>query len=540
MQEIRASEKAGEERSELAEAARPPRTIMPADLRVSLLAYTEHPYDIAIASARTCYSPGLRFVEEVTDGQRDRIGKSIFAAGHHTPFQHPTFVFGLENVSRQFVWSFLHSHPFYNSEQSSQRYNVLTEARVVVPPLAPEARAAFERTVLAAWDAYNEISRILVADYDRLMHALGRKKSQSEKAILKDVEKKAIEMARYVLPIAATTALYHTVSGIVLKRYARMVATGDCPTETAHVVRRMLEEVRKVDPDFLDRVGDPALPPEALPESATPAADPTFAARFDAQLDGPLGPRCASLVAYDPHAEELVAESVREVLGVSADAMPDSEALDLATNPARNPYLVDTLNSWVHSPIMRALNHANYTFRKRLSHTADSQDQRHRTVPASRPLLTRVHTRLPDYETPPVIAANPQALAIYDGIMRQMWDTKEALLAMGVPAEHALYILPNATRVRFTQTGSFLNLAHKWRLRTCFNAQEEIYRASVDEVTQVRQVHPRLAKHIGPPCLVRSDLVLDPAHPERGPCPEGPRWCGIDVWRNWPNVRRPF
>ncbi|NKB16524.1 MAG: FAD-dependent thymidylate synthase [Sphingomonadales bacterium] len=75
-----------------------------------------------MAAARTCYSPRVIGTDEITDKQRDSIGPLTFVGGHHTVFQHAHFEFGLENVSRQFVWSFLHSHPFYNSEQSSQRY----------------------------------------------------------------------------------------------------------------------------------------------------------------------------------------------------------------------------------------------------------------------------------------------------------------------------------------------------------------------------------------------------------------------------------
>jgi hypothetical protein len=69
-------------------------------------------------------------------------------------------------------------------------------------------------------------------------------------------------------------------------------------------------------------------------------------------------------------------------------------------NPARNLYRLETLNVGVHAPMMRALQHANYTFAKKISHTADSQDQRHRMVPGSRPLLTLADTREPDYITP--------------------------------------------------------------------------------------------------------------------------------------------
>src|SRR4030095_15888549 len=116
------------------------------------------PYDGAIAAARTCYSPRVIGPDEVTPAQRDSIGPLTFEGGHHTVFQHAHFEFGLENVSRQLVWSFLHSHPFYNSEQSSQRFVRLDEIRAYVPPgLAPAARAVYETAVEGAWDAYRRL-----------------------------------------------------------------------------------------------------------------------------------------------------------------------------------------------------------------------------------------------------------------------------------------------------------------------------------------------------------------------------------------------
>jgi len=66
-----------------------------------------HPYDSAIAAARTCYAQRLIGAEEITDKQRINIGAATFYSGHHTVYQHAHFEFGLENVSRQFVWSFL-------------------------------------------------------------------------------------------------------------------------------------------------------------------------------------------------------------------------------------------------------------------------------------------------------------------------------------------------------------------------------------------------------------------------------------------------
>jgi thymidylate synthase ThyX len=492
------------------------------------------PYDGAIAAARTCYSPRVIGANEVTETQRDSIGALTFDAGHHTVYQHAHFEFGLENISRQFVWTFLHSYPFYNSEQSSQRYVKLREPRAFVPPLAGEALAVYEAAVLRAWDRYAELSGLLREDAFAILKELRyvRPTTNPErlKQIEKDAEKRAIETARYVIPIAAFTSMVHTVSGIVLHRLHRMVNTGDAPYEARAVISEMVRLVKGWDPYFFDKVGDGPIPPAEVAEAAFPiprGGGDRYAAEFDRRLDG----RWSRLVDTSPDAEGIIAEAVRSVFGLTPGEMPDDEALDRVMNPARNKYRLDVLNVSHHSPLMRALHHATYVFEKRLSHTADSQDQRHRMVPASRPLMTFNDTGTPDYITPRLIASNPRAKAVYDEAMREAWTAKNRLLALGVPLEFALYILPNAKTLRFVESGSLLALLHKWTLRTCFNAQEEIYLASMDEVSQVRSAHPRIGRHIGPPCVVRNGLISPR-------CTEGTHFCGVPVWRDFPAVVR--
>src|SRR5262249_41614655 len=151
--------------------------------------------------------------------------------------------------------------------------------------------------------------------------------------------------------------------------------------------------------------------------------------------------------------------------------------------------------------------HASYTFIKKISHTADSQDQRHRMVPASRPLMSANDCADPDYLTPMLINGNPEVEPIYRQAMEEAWDAKNRLVAMGVPVSFAIYVLPNATAIRLVESGTLLHLMHKWTMRTCFNAQEEIYGASMEELEQVRALHPRLAKYLGPPCAVRHDVA---------------------------------
>jgi hypothetical protein len=74
-------------------------------------------------------------------------------------------------------------------------------------------------------------------------------------------------------------------------------------------------------------------------------------------------------------------------------------------------------------------------------------------------------------------------------------------------------------------------LQHKWTLRTCFNAQEEIYLASMDEISQVRAIHPVLGRHLGPPCVLRNKIVSPR-------CTEGSHFCGVPVWNSFPNAER--
>ena len=492
------------------------------------------PFDGAIAAARTCYSPRVIGTAEVTDSQRDSIGSLTFDAGHHTVYQHANFEFGLENISRQFVWTFLHSYPFYNSEQSSQRYVKLREPRAYVPPLGGEARQVYETAVVRAWDRYAELSALLKDDAFSILKELRyvRPTTNPErlKQIEKDAEKRAIETARYVIPIAAFTSMVHTVSGIVLHRLHRMMNTGDAPYETREVVSEMVRLVTEWDPAFFEKVGLAPMAADAVPEARIPVtrrgAD-AFAAEFDARLNG----RWSRLRDVSPDAEEIVAEAVRSVVGLTAAEMSDDEAIEQVMNPARNRYRLEVLNVSHHSPLMRALHHVHYVFEKRLSHTADSQDQRHRMVPASRPLMTLADTARPDYITPRLIASNPRARAVYDQAMSEAWVAKNRLLELGVPVEFAIYVLPNAKTLRFIESGSLLSLLHKWTQRSCFNAQEEIYLASMDEIAQVRAAHPRLGRHIGPPCVVRNGLISPR-------CTEGSHFCGVPVWKDFPNAVR--
>ena len=512
---------------------------MPADARgfssapplVKLVAAFAQPFDNAVATARTCYSPkGIITPEQVAKNpeSRDRLARSIFEAGHHTTLQHAHFQFSLENVSRHFIWSFLHAHPFYNSEQVSQRYVEVKAGAYAVPPLTDGQRAVYEEAAQAQIAAYHRLIEVLTPpaqrEYFRIFPARQKKESAH-----KDVKKKAQEVARYVLPVATFAFLYHTVSGITLLRYWRLCQQLDAPVETRLVVGQMVAALLEHDPSFRTVLEEP-LPLDETPEWAhyharqpqVRAADArAFAAEFDRELDG----KVSRLVDRKPNNERAVAQAVREVLGLPRARLTDEDALKLALDPAANRYFGETMNVLTLSKLSRALFHASYTFRKKLSHAADSQDQRHRMTPASRPILSAHLGDEPDYIVPELVRQNAAALDAYRTSMDRTWKAVARLREMGAGDEAAAYLLPNAVAVRFTESSDLLNLHHKLKSRLCYNAQEEIWRASVDEARQIREVEPTIGRYLLPPCGLRLMSQTRPL------CPEGERYCGVPVWK---------
>ena len=500
------------------------------------------PFENSVATARTCYSSkGVLRVGEVSgDGlpeekrlekvtQRDRIAASTYQAGHHTTLQHAHFQFTIDQVSRQCLWSFLHSHPFYNSEQVSQRYVTVKPGRYAIPPMEGEALAEYRR-----------ICDGLVADYQQLTELLtpvaaaeyfGRFPARRADPVKwrSSIQKKSQEVARYVLPVAIHAYLYHTISALTLLRYHRVCDQFDAPLEQRLLVGSMMEAVIAHDPLF-ERVVEDPIPLEETPEflAFTEFADTRAsgsARAFRHEFDESLGGRTSKLVAWKQGQEELLAASVREVLGLPRAALSDDAAIARVLAPDQNPLLGQALRVGMHSKLSRCLQHVHYTFRKKLSHTADSQDQRHRMVPGSRPILAAHLDDEPDFVTPALVKLDVRAHDLFRAAMERAFAGRARLRALGVSDEFAAYVLPNALAIRFTESGDLLSLHHKLIARLCYNSQEEIFAASLDEAQQIALVDPRIGAQIGAPCVVRLRAGQTPY------CPEGDRYCGVPVWK---------
>jgi thymidylate synthase ThyX len=518
-----------------------------------------NPFALTIAAAWSCYGARPARVENVLklmdpaldggDEQRparraraERLYRDLFEAGHHTTFQHANFVFVLDGVSRLAIWSFFHHHPHYNSEQVSQRYREVSGKVMVMPELSERQSAIYGAAMERALEGYRNLTALLTPDitqrYGQVFPA--RAKARGDEAaerVSSAVQKKAQEVARYVLPLATPAHLYHTINGLTLLRYYVLANQLDVPTEVRYIVNQMVGQVLEVDPNFLGSSAYPldlqilAMPDTLeyetlsnLQQSITNSPDESFFTEYDAQLDG-LDSR---LVSHDAGAEQILADAVRTVLGASSDAMPDSDALAAVLDPARNHYLGHPLFLAMNSKLMQTLTHVSFTFQKRISGAEEAQNQRHRGTLSSSPILSAHMRRDPDVIVPFDVLRNEAALEEYHETVQALWDAKNRLLDDGVEPEKVLYLLPNSHNVRFHETGTLLSYYWKWVKRLCFNAQREIFESAYQETRQVSEVLPEIGRYISrPPCVVRSVAGTKPF------CPEGERYCGIPVWRDY-------
>lgn len=215
----------------------------------------------------------------------------------------------------------------------------------------------------------------------------------------------------------------------------------------------------------------------------------------------------AKLVRYTPEPEKTIALAAR--LCYSADDLPELEGeLD---PPRVEKFLKMLLNQNHLSPF----EHASFTFYCEASRWCLNQLVRHRIASYSQRSMRYVEEEEFAYETPPSIAGNPTALALYREQMDSIRKTYLELRRLGVPREDARFVLSGATSSKLMVTMNARELLGSFfRLRCCGRAQWEIRRLAYLMLKEVRQVAPVLFAGAGPACETE------------GICHEGKMSCG--------------
>lgn len=198
------------------------------------------------------------------------------------------------------------------------------------------------------------------------------------------------------------------------------------------------------------------------------------------------------LLCHTNRPDDIVASAARLCYSnISAE-----ELLNEGTDQAR---LIVHLRKSGHTSTFE---HASFSFSiEGLSRVASHQLVRHRIASFSQQSQRYVKMNKAEIVVPQTIKNNPKALDIFNSQVEQSYDAYKEMLALGVPAEDARFILPHGWETKLVLTMNARELHHFFMLRTCRRAQWEIRELAVEMLKLVRGVAPLLFDVSGPNCL---------------------------------------
>ncbi|MEG2414194.1 MAG: FAD-dependent thymidylate synthase [Clostridia bacterium] len=207
---------------------------------VELLRYTPDPEQTIAVAAKLCYSDAT--IEDIKDGvEQGDVSKFIarlVSLGHMSPFEHASFSFGIEGVSRSLLAQ-ITRHRIASFSVKSQRYVSASTGETfnyVIPPsieaLGAEAIAKFKSQMDIMQNWYTEWQTDLGG-----------------------ASEKANEDARFVLPNAAETKMVVTMNVRELMHFFNLRCCNRAQWELREIAWKMLEYCVKIAPNIFANAG---------------------------------------------------------------------------------------------------------------------------------------------------------------------------------------------------------------------------------------------------------------------------------------------
>jgi thymidylate synthase (FAD) len=144
----------------------------------------------------------------------------------------------------------------------------------------------------------------------------------------------------------------------------------------------------------------------------------------------------------------------------------------------------DRIQKWLDVGHESMVEHACATFYIRASRALTHELVRHRLASYSQRSQRYVKETEPRYVDPPPIKDNESAHKRFEEAMMTCWQAYGDLLAKGIKAEIARYVLPNACETQIICTWNFREIRHIIKLRTSKRALPE-FRAVAEEIRKI-------------------------------------------------------
>jgi thymidylate synthase (FAD) len=152
----------------------------------------------------------------------------------------------------------------------------------------------------------------------------------------------------------------------------------------------------------------------------------------------------------------------------------------------------DRIQKWLEVGHESMVEHACATFYIRASRVLTHELVRHRLASYSQRSQRYVKETEPRYVEPPEVKDNKVAREQFEEVMKISWQAYRDLLARGIKAEIARYVLPNACETQIICTWNFREIRHIVKLRTSKRALPE-FRAVAEEIRRiVKEIAPKV------------------------------------------------
>jgi thymidylate synthase (FAD) len=213
------------------------------------------------------------------------------------------------------------------------------------------------------------------------------------------------------------------------------------------------------------------------------------------------------LIGYTPNPEKLPAMAAK-----LTHSKTKPEELDKSSNKELSEIL-DHVIKLGHTSVVE---HTCFTFAiSDVSRSLTHQLVRHRIASYAQQSQRYVNLKESNYVIPPKIVKNSTMKKAYEETMKKIWEQYNKLLEMGIPAEDARYVLPNATCTNIIVTMNARSLLNFFELRCCLHAQWEIRTLANKMLQEVKKIAPTIFKKAGPQCKTK------------GICPEKNKNCPL-------------
>ncbi|MDI6752430.1 MAG: FAD-dependent thymidylate synthase [bacterium] len=202
-------------------------------MKVSLLRHTPDPELLVASAAKLCYSKaGIEGItKDLSKKKQSDFIKKLLKMGHLSPFEHISFTFGIEGISRACTHQLVR-HRIASFSQQSQRYVSFEEREYIVP-----------RT----------IKKGLKTKFDRL--------TEDNLKFYQELIEKGVpkEDARYILPQAFCTKIVVTMNARELFHFFNLRCCNRAQWEIREMAEAMLSEAKKIAPNIFMKAGAPCV-----------------------------------------------------------------------------------------------------------------------------------------------------------------------------------------------------------------------------------------------------------------------------------------